>query len=198
MRFSLQRSGTKFSLRRYGGDVFTQTVRGLNGTGARLSLKRYGGEVFAHTPRGRCFHSLGTGARLSLKRYGGEVCPETVRGRGFHSNGLGGNLRLFMGNSWGMRGDFSLGIRSSEEVQLQAAQIDTHVKSLTKPRFPFYVRTGFKSRKFEQSPAQIPPIGGFKILNGPKSTKIRGFKILSRPTSADYHRNGPNSADLKF
>ena len=53
-----------------------------------------------------------------------------------------GNLRLFMGNSWGMRGDFSLGIRSSEEVQLQAAQIDTHAKSLTKPRFPFYVRTG--------------------------------------------------------
>ena len=82
-------TGTKFSLRRYGGDVFTQTVRGRNGTGARLSLKRYGGEVFAHTPRGRCFHSLGTGARLSLKRYGGEVCRETVRGRGFHSNGLG-------------------------------------------------------------------------------------------------------------
>ena len=54
----------------------------------------------------------------------------------------GGNLRLFMGNSWGMRGDFSLGIRSSEGVQLQAAHIHTHAKSFTKPRFPFYVRTG--------------------------------------------------------
>ena len=53
-----------------------------------------------------------------------------------------GNLRLFMGNSWGMRGDFSLGIRSSEEVQLPAAHIHTHATSLTKPRFPFYVRTG--------------------------------------------------------
>ena len=106
MRLSLQRSGTKFSLRRYGGDVFTQTVRGLNGTGARLSLKRYGGEVFAHTPRGRCFHSLGTGARLSLKRYGGEVCPETVRGRGFHSNGPGGKPSAIhgklLGNAWGL------------------------------------------------------------------------------------------------
>ena len=99
-----------------------------------FSLKRYGDEVFTPTVQGRGCHSNGTGARFALKRYGEEVFTQTVQG---------GNLRLFMGNSWGMRGDFSLGIRSSEEVQLQAAQIDTHVKSLTKPRFPFHVRTGF-------------------------------------------------------
>ena len=77
-----------------------------------------------------------------------QSCWET-RGEfmGIRMNYLG-NLRLFMGNSWGMRGDFSLGIRSSEEVQLQAAQIDTHAKSLTKPRFPFYVRTGFSGILF--------------------------------------------------
>ena len=42
------------------------------------------------------------------------------------------------------------------------------------------------------------PSRGFKILNGPKSSKIRRFKILNRPRSADSHGNGPNSADLKF
>ena len=157
---------------------------------SRITGKLYGISLdLESTSHELCGNLKGNSCRVAGKRVGNLM--------GIRMNYLG-NLRLFMGNSWGMRGDFSLGIRSSEEVQLQAAQIDTHVKSLTKPRFPFYVRTGFKSRKFEQSPAQIPPIGGFKILNGPKSTKIRGFKILNRRRSADCQGNGPNSADLKF
>jgi hypothetical protein len=128
-----------FSLKRYGGETVRERVCHSNDMAAKFSLTRHGGDVFTHSVRGRGCHSNGTGARFALKRYGDEVFTQTV---------WGGNLRLFMRNSWGMRGDFSLGIRSSEEVQLQAAQIDTHVKSLTKPRFPFYVRTGSLLRAF--------------------------------------------------
>ena len=137
-----------FSLKRYGGETVRERVCHSNDMAAKFSLTRHGGDVFTHSVRGRGCHSNGTGARFALKRYGEEVFTQTVQG---------GNLRLFMGNSWGMRGDFSLGIRSSEEVQLQAAQIDTHVKSLTKPRFPFYVRTGFYNRLFSSAGAVFSP-----------------------------------------
>ena len=61
---------------------------------------------------------------------------------------LFGKPSAIMGSSWGICGDFSLGIRSSGEIQLQAEHIHTHAISITKPRFPFYVRTGLSRGVF--------------------------------------------------
>ena len=51
--------------------------------------------------------------------------------------------RSIIGNPWGISGDFWLGIHSLGEVQIQTEHIHTHAISLTKPRFPFHVLTGF-------------------------------------------------------
>ena len=50
---------------------------------------------------------------------------------------------VFIGNPWDISGDFWLGIHSLGEVQIQTEHIHTHAISLTKPRFPFHVLTGF-------------------------------------------------------
>ena len=83
-----------FSLKRYGDEVFTPTVRGRSfhsdGTGAMFSLKRYGGE----TVRERVCHSNDMAAKFSLTRRGGDVFTHSVRGRGCHSNGTGARFAL--------------------------------------------------------------------------------------------------------
>ena len=56
---------------------------------------------------------------------------------------LFGKPLVFIGNPWRISGDFRLGIHSLGEVQLQTEHIHTHAISLTKPRFPFHVLTGF-------------------------------------------------------
>ena len=45
---------------------------------------------------------------------------------------------------WRICGDFWLRIHSLGEVQIQTEHIHTHAISLTKPRFPFHVLTGFE------------------------------------------------------
>ena len=54
-----------------------------------------------------------------------------------------GKPLVFIGNPWRISGDFRLGIHSLGEVQIQTEHILTHAISLTKPRFPFHVLTGF-------------------------------------------------------
>ena len=56
---------------------------------------------------------------------------------------LFGKPLVFIGNPWKISGDFRLGIHSLGEVQIQTEHILTHAISLTKPRFPFHVLTGF-------------------------------------------------------
>ena len=56
---------------------------------------------------------------------------------------LFGKPLVFIGNPWRISGDFRLGIHSLGEVQIQTEHILTHAISLTKPRFPFHVLTGF-------------------------------------------------------
>ena len=56
---------------------------------------------------------------------------------------LFGKPLVFIGNPWRICGDFWLRIHSLGEVQIQTEHILTHAISLTKPRFPFHVLTGF-------------------------------------------------------
>ena len=56
---------------------------------------------------------------------------------------LFGKPLVFIGYPWRISGDFRLGIHSLGEVQIQTEHILTHAISLTKPRFPFHVLTGF-------------------------------------------------------
>ena len=62
---------------------------------------------------------------------------------------LFGKPLVFIGNPWRISGDFRLGIHSLGEVQIQNEHILTHAISLTKPRFPFHVLTGFGGGKRE-------------------------------------------------
>ena len=61
---------------------------------------------------------------------------------------LFGKPLVFIGNPWRISGDFRLGIHSLGEVQIQTEHIHTHAISLTKPRFPFHVLTGFRGTLF--------------------------------------------------
>ena len=61
---------------------------------------------------------------------------------------LFGKPLVFIGNPWRISGDFWLGIiLSLGEIQIQTEHIHTHAISLTKPRFPFHVLTGFFQSK---------------------------------------------------
>ena len=93
-------TGLRFSLKRYGVEVssetargwsfhcnvtgwnFAETVRGWsfhwNGTGLNFSLQGYGVEIVTET-----------GLEISLRKYGVEVFTETVRGWSFHWNETG-------------------------------------------------------------------------------------------------------------